>query len=88
MKICIPSMANHVKKDYIFKILSQLNIGHIGRIIENPHFKNPEKKRVFIYVEFNNSNNAKRIKERLEKDQPIFLVYDRPWFWKIVKSLK
>lgn len=86
MKLCIPSMSIEINKKYIFRVLSKMNLGHIKRIVENPHFKNPTKKRVFIYVEFN--QNANHIKERLERDEPIYLVYDQPWFWKIVKSIK
>jgi len=85
MKICIPSINTTINKDNIFKVFANLKIGRIGRILENPHYKNPAKKRIIIYVEFNESPKAKYMKTLLEKDQPVFLVYDQPWFWKIVK---
>ena len=86
MKICIPSINHDIKKDYIFRIFANLKIGRIGRITENLHFKNPNKKRVFIEIEFNKSPTADYMKSRLEKDQTIFIVHDQLLFWKIVKS--
>jgi hypothetical protein len=86
MKICIPSINNDIKKDYIFRIFANLKIGRIGRITENLHFKNPDKKRILIEIDFNKTPTANYMKTRLINDQTIFLVYDQPWFWKIVKS--
>jgi hypothetical protein len=88
MKLCIPSMKNEITKDYIFLIFCNLKIGRIGRIIENIHFKNPNKKRILIDIDFNKSEKANYIKNRLSKNEPIYIVYDQPWFWKIVLSNK
>jgi hypothetical protein len=81
-------MNTDIKKEYIFRIFANLKIGTIGRIRENPHFKNPNKKRIMIEIEFNKTAKANYMKTRLINDQPIFLIYENPWFWKIVKSNK
>ena len=88
MKICIPSISNEIKKEDIFRVFAKMKIGRIGRIIENLHYKNNSKKCVIIHIEFNESENANIIQTRLNNNQPIYLVYDQPWFWKIVKSIK
>jgi hypothetical protein len=85
VELCIPKVSNQISRDFIFKIFCKWKIGKIIRVMESPHKKDPNNKRVFIKVNLNQNPSANFVKMRLEKDEPIHLVYDTPWYWKIVK---
>jgi hypothetical protein len=78
--ICIPKVESTLSKDYIYKKLCLLNIGHINRIIEVPLRNNPNYKRLIIKLHWHNDSD---IKNYLEKNGNIKLVYDMPWYWKV-----
>jgi len=85
--LCIPRIESAIKREFIFKKLCMLKIGYIQKITEIPLKNNPEFKRVFIRIHWNDSKRTIDIKERLKKEGSINFVYEMPWFWKISYSL-
>lgn len=82
--ICIPRMENNIDKKQIFNIFKKLNIGYIEKIIEIPLKNDNEYKRVIIKIKWNNNEETQKIKTRLQNGEPVNIVYELPWFWKIV----
>jgi 5S rRNA maturation endonuclease (ribonuclease M5) len=84
LEICIPRVSASIPRKQISNLFIQLNIGYIGRIIENPLRSDPKYKRVIIQVKWdNNKELAKKIQETLQENKHMNIVYDMPWFWKI-----
>jgi len=83
MSLCIPRILSNITKEYIHDIFNKLNIGTIHRIdiVRN---KNLSNKAFIHFSKWNNGENADIIKERLLLDKDIKIVYNNPWFWKIV----
>jgi len=86
-EICIPKISCEIKRDFIFKIFSKLKIGYIERIIEIPIHKDPRFKRIIVKIKWDDLNSQSvYIKNRLIQNQPVNIVYDMPWYWKIVAN--
>jgi hypothetical protein len=86
--ICIPRMENSRDRNFIYKIFRKIDIGKIERITENILKTDPEYKRVIIKLKWNNTEKANEIRSRLYTNQPVNIVYEIPWFWKLVLSNK
>ena len=84
-ELCIPRVSINIKKNLIFKIFCNLKLGYIERITEIPLKSNPYFKRIIIKIKWNPSNEqAKYIYSRILNSEPVFIVYDMPWYWKVV----
>jgi hypothetical protein len=83
MSLCIPRILSNITKEYKHDIFNKLNIGTIHRIdiVRN---KNLSNKAFIHFSKWNNGGNADIVKERLLIGKDIKIVYDEPWFWKIV----
>lgn len=88
INICIPRMENSITRETIFRIFNKLNIGKIERITENKLKSEEDYKRVIIKMNWNNTEKAEKIKSRLIDKLPVNIVYELPWFWKLVLSNK
>lgn len=86
--ICIPRMEQSITRQTIFDTFKKLNIGRIERITENPLKNNPDYKRVILRIKWNNTTQSIKIKNRLENSEPVNIVYELPWFWRVVLSNK
>lgn len=85
--LCIPRIESITQIDSIQKVIDQLNIGLIKKIIEIPHRNNSEYKRILIYIQLNKeSNNTKIIETRFANKQDVKIIYQFPWYWKIVEA--
>ncbi len=82
--LCIPRMENTINKKDIFNVFKKLNIGYIEKIIELPLKNENEYKRIIIKIKWNNSDQSEKIQTRLQNNEPVYIVYEMPWFWKIV----
>ena len=86
--LCIPRIEESIKKDYIFKVFQKLKIGYIQRIIEIPLRNDVKHKRIIILLQLNNTNpTSKMIQDRVSRNESIKIVYDMPWYWKIVPTI-
>lgn len=82
--LCIPRMENKIIKKEIFNVFKKLNIGYIEKIIELPLKNETEYKRIIIKIKWNNTQQSEKIQSRLHNGEPVYIVYEMPWFWKIV----
>lgn len=82
--LCIPRMENIISRDYILKTFNKLQIGKIEQINEIPLRNDAKHKRVIIKVDWSDTDNATFMKQRLDKNETVKLVYEFPWFWRVV----
>jgi hypothetical protein len=86
INICIPRVETMISNDYIKKIMEN-HIGNIHRMIEIPHKKNPQYKRVIMNIFLKpNTKKTNYIQERFSQQQDIKIIHQFPWFWKIVEA--
>jgi hypothetical protein len=86
--ICIPRMETIITRQTIYEVFKRINIGKIERIVENPLKTDPTHKRIIIKLRWYNTETANKIKTRIENNQPVNIVYEIPWFWRVVLSNK
>ena len=84
--LCIPKVNNEFSSNFIFNKLCLLKIGYIQKIIEIPLKNNQNCKRIIFKIRWSNETKAQFFKNRIETGEPIFIVYNNPWFWKILKA--
>ena len=88
MILCIPRVNSDVPRQKIFEVFSSLRIGFIDKISEIPLRNDETGKRIVIkfrsWVETPLSN---KIKDRLDSDKDIKIVYDNPWYWVATKYI-
>lgn len=83
--ICIPRVDISISKDFIYNILSELRIGKIHKIIEIPLRNEFSYKRIIIKIQWNNNESiTQNIKKHLYETGSFKIVYDMPWYWKVV----
>jgi|UniRef100_A0A6C0DKM7 hypothetical protein len=83
--ICIPRVDISISKDFIYNTLSELRIGKIHKIIEIPLRNEFSYKRIIIKIQWNNNEPiTHNIKKHLYETGSFKIVYDMPWYWKIV----
>jgi hypothetical protein len=87
LELCIPRISVNIRKDLIFKIFCGLKLGYIERITEIPLKMNPNYKRIIIKIKWNpTTDQAKYIHTRILNLEPVFIVYDSLWYWKVVPN--
>ena len=86
--ICIPRMENSITRKTIYDIFKKLDIGKIERITENTLKSDQSYKRIILKMNWNNTEQAKNIKSRLENNEPVNIIYELPWYWRLVLSNK
>jgi hypothetical protein len=86
--ICIPRMGININRKTIYEIFKKLDIGKIERISENTLKSDQSYKRIILKMNWNNTERAKNIKSRLENNEPVNIIYELPWFWRLVLSNK
>jgi hypothetical protein len=84
--ICIPRVEASISKDFIFKTISNLQIGCVEKITEIPLRNDPTHKRIIIKIHWNKNQKSNSIQKTLLNTGSIKLVYNMPWYWKIVAT--
>ena len=84
MYLCIPRVSAKTSKEYINSRLSNLNIGSIEKMTEFPLKNDPTHKRVIFKIKWQNNEISKKVQNYLTNNNTINIVYDIPWFWKVV----
>jgi hypothetical protein len=83
--ICIPRMETSISYRFIQQTLIKMNIGKIRKIVEIPLKNEKDYKRVLITLQWHNFNPRSQIvHQRLEEGKNVKIVYDNPWYWKMV----
>jgi hypothetical protein len=89
--ICIPRVFPNITEAKIRKVFSTLDIGEIDKIdmVSKTNSKGQEYKIVFIHMlKWNNTETIRKMKEKLIEGKDVKIVYDDPWFWKVVINHK
>ena len=98
--LCISHTHTNIRKERIFAVFRQLNLGWVGKIDMVPKKiieKNPDgtentKEFVRVYIHFTkwftNNHQTQQLLERLESSGFVHIVYDEPWFWKVTKYVR
>jgi hypothetical protein len=87
ISVCIPRMDNNISKDFIYETFKKLNIGYIISLKEIPLRNDNKHKRVIISLHLNCITEYSNIfNERINNNESIKIVYDMPWYWKIVPT--
>lgn len=88
--ICIPRVFKNITEKRIRAILYSLKFGFVERVdmVPKTNKKGDEFWRVFVHFSSWNerSRDATQVREKLDQDQHVKIVYDNPWFWMISKS--
>ena len=82
--LCIPKIDTNIKREFIFKKLCDLHIGYIYKLVEIPLKNNGNFKRILVKVRWNHFDTTNKIRNRITSGNPVYFVYEMPWFWKIV----
>jgi hypothetical protein len=89
--ICIPRVFPNITEAKIRKVFSTLDIGEVDKIdmVSKTNSKGQEYKIVFIHMlKWNNTETIRKMKEKLIQGKDVKIVYDDPWFWKVVINHK
>lgn len=87
-EICIPRVDKKILREEIFQTFCKLKIGYIEKLLEIPLKSDEKYKRIIVKIKMNETENATFIKTRLEKGEPVNIVYDMPWFWQLKKVIQ
>lgn len=83
--LCIPRVFPNISSERVEAVFNELNIGRIERVdmVVRTGDKGETLKRVFVHLEWNDSENACRARERLLCGNDVKVIYEDPWFWKV-----
>jgi hypothetical protein len=82
-EICIPRIENQISLTYIREKLS--SFGNILHIQEIALYNDPNYKRVRFSILWNSTTEkVQKMVQRLQEGKNIKLIYQEPWFWKMV----
>uniref|UniRef100_A0A6C0BBY2 RRM domain-containing protein n=1 Tax=viral metagenome TaxID=1070528 RepID=A0A6C0BBY2_9ZZZZ len=83
--LCIPRVFPNITSERVKAVFEQLGLGRVERVdvVVRTGEKGETLKRVFVHLEWNDSENAAKARQRLLCGNDIKVIYDEPWFWKI-----
>jgi hypothetical protein len=82
----IPRVFTNISKEKIYNIFDNLNMGEIDKvdIVKKTDYNNKEFNKVFIhYKQWNDSENAETVRNKLLNGGEVKVIYDNFWFWKV-----
>ena len=86
--VCIPKVSVKTTSQYIFGVFCALKVGFIEKLTEVPIKNDPEYKRVFIKIKWNQTELSKYIHERFDAKENVKVVYSEPWYWICVSTIR
>ena len=87
--LCIPGVFANIKEERIRRVFGDLDLGEVTRVdIVTPKPQVGQEKenkfnRVFIHIDWSESEQSIACRERLSQGKEIKIIYDEPWFWKV-----
>jgi hypothetical protein len=87
--ICIPRVFANISEQRVRAIFNNLAFGDIQQIdmVHKTNSKGEQFQRVFIHFSsWNHNDQIDRVRLQLLAKQPVQIVYDDPWFWKLSAS--
>ena len=85
--LCIPRVFTNITPERVRKVFDEISIFTIDKIdmIKKENDKGDKFQRVFIHIkEWATTSDAIRAKQRLTEGKDLKIVYDEPWFWKVM----
>ena len=88
--LCIPRISTSINKDLIYKTFYNLKVGYILRLTEAPIKRDNKYKRIIITLRWNkdNSDTTNRMRNIINNGNAAKIVYNDPWYWKVVPFKK
>jgi len=87
--LCIPKIEKNITVDFIKKTIANLHLGEIIKITDIRLKSDTEFKRVLLMIKLNPSSKyAQYIEDRFKRGENIKIVYDAPWYLKLVPTSK
>jgi hypothetical protein len=89
--ICIPRVFKDVNEDTVRSVFNKLNFGFIRKIEIINKFNQKGENFKCVFIHFKNWNVNQEINETREKllsGKDIKIMYNEPWFWKVVAYRK
>mgnify|MGYP000557006012 CR=1 FL=1 len=84
VSLCIPRISSTISKEFVYNTLKGIKMGYIQKLTEIPLKNDPTQKRIMIKICYNEKEDPHQIRKQLDEFGSIKLVYDMPWYWKIV----
>jgi hypothetical protein len=85
--ICIPRIEASISNDYVSRVFTKLRIGAVQKVTDVPLRSDNEYKRMFLKIKWDLSQeNGAIIYNLLKSGNTANIVYEMPWFWKIIAS--
>lgn len=90
--LCVPRMFPNITEQRIADVFKALSIGEITKIdlitTGKEDAKGNKFKMAFVHIKWNYTKSADKVRLKLINEEEVKLVYDEPWFWKIVMNKK
>jgi len=87
--ICIPRVFANIRWKRVKGVFEQLGLGEIDRVdlVSRTNENGDNFQRCFIHFKsWADTENARAVRDELDKGGNIKVIYDDPWFWKCFKS--
>lgn len=87
--VCIPRVFNNITWKRVKECFEDANLGVVERVdmVKKTNEKGEEFKRVFVHMrEWSDHPDATELRTKLMSGFEVKMVYDEPWFWKLLKS--
>lgn len=88
--LCIPGVFANIKEERIRRVFGDLDLGEVERvdivvpkIPVGPNDKENKFNRVFIHINWSESEQSITCRERLAQGKDVKIIYDEPWYWRV-----
>lgn len=88
--LCIPGVFANIKEERIRRVFGDLDLGEITRVdiivpknSVNSNEKENRFNRVFVHINWNDSQQSVACRERVIQGKDVKIIYDEPWFWRV-----
>ena len=87
LNLCIPNVDIKYKYEYIHNIMTKINIGKVEQLKVLLSHTNVNCKKVFVKINISEkiTKEQRHLLERLEQGKNIKILYEEPYFWKMVQ---
>jgi hypothetical protein len=86
--ICILYAFGHITRGFVESVFRSLNVGRINNIEMIPKVNQKGSYwQILVHFSFlHNQYEAVEFCKRLDEGKELRIVYDNPWFWKVIKA--
>jgi hypothetical protein len=88
--LCIPGVFANIKEERIRRVFGDLDLGEVIKvdiIVPKKPIDTDAKEnkfnRVFVHINWNDSQQSISCRERLSQGKDVKVIYDEPWFWRV-----